>query len=161
MIVPFPKNVPVQFHSHSTKNLISRLPSGRDIRLARLVFANQVKWCDIIACRTLTTQMLDNSVSFSTNSKPMLFLQKYAPSGIHHPLLNLTKSLFYMSPNIFKRTLNHTKLHFQTLPLTHNPNLQVLFIKKCQVSSQIHYPPTLFMLPLLAIYRNLNSEVLP
>ena len=40
------KNTPVQSHSHSPKHLTSRLPSSREVWLARLVIANQVKWCD-------------------------------------------------------------------------------------------------------------------
>ena len=43
LIAPFSKNVPVQSHSHSPKNPISQLPSGRDIGLACLVIATQVK----------------------------------------------------------------------------------------------------------------------
>ena len=46
MIEPFPKYAPIQSYSESPKHLTSRLPSGREIRLARLVVENQVKWCD-------------------------------------------------------------------------------------------------------------------
>ena len=43
LIAPFPRNAAVQFHNHSSKNLTSRLPSGREVWLARLVITNQVK----------------------------------------------------------------------------------------------------------------------
>ena len=85
-----------------------------------MVVANQVKWCDIIAYRIPTIQMFDNLLRFSTNFKPMLFLQKHAASNINnHPLPILTKFLSYVSPNIFKQPLNHTRLFFRTLILTH------------------------------------------
>ena len=58
LIVPFLKNAPVQSHSHSPKNPTSQLPLRRDVWVASLVIANQIKWCDIIACHTPTTQML-------------------------------------------------------------------------------------------------------
>ena len=103
----------------------------------------------------------------STDSKSMLFLQKHATLGINQPLPILTKSLSYVFPSIFKLPLNHTWLHFQTLSLTSNSNLHDLFVNLCQFPSHIHYPPThslpilLFMSLLFAIYRNLNSELLP
>ena len=161
LIAKFPKNAPVQSHAYSHKNPTIWLPPGKDVRLARLAITNQVKRCDIIACCTPTIQMLDNLVRSSTNFQPMLFLQKHTASGINHPLPTLTKSLSYVSPNIFKQPLNHTRIHFQTLPVPSNPNLHNLFGNQCQSSSQIHYPLTLFMAPLFAIFRNLNSEVLP
>lgn len=116
---------------------------------------------------TPTIQTLDNLMRFSTNFKSMLFLPKQVSSGINHPLPILTKSLSYVFPSIFKLPLNHTWLHFQTLSLTSNSNLHDLFVNLCQFPSHIHYPPThslpilLFMSLLFAIYRNLNSELLP
>ena len=93
---PFPKNAPVQSHSHSFKNPTSRLPPDRDVGLTRLVIANQIKWCDITACRTPTIQLRDNLVGSYTNSKPMLCLQKHVTSGINQPLIILTKFLSYI-----------------------------------------------------------------
>ena len=120
-----------------------------------------MKWFDIIALRTSTIQILDNLVHSCTHFKPILFLQNHAALDINHLLPILTKFLSYVFPNIFKQPLNHTRLHFQTLPLTSNPNMHDLFVNQCQFSSQIHCLSTLFMALLFAIYRNLNSEVLP
>ena len=52
-----------------------------------------------------------------TNKLPLaiIFLQKHAALGINHPLSILTIALCYISSNIFKQPLNHTKLPFQTL----------------------------------------------
>ena len=61
----------------------------------------------------------------------------------------------------FQTTSKSLRLHFQTLSLTANPNLQNLFVNQCRFFSQIHHPPTLVIDPLFAIYRNLNNEVLP
>ena len=105
--------------------------------------------------------MFGDLVRFATNFKPMIFLQHHTASVINDPLPILTECLSCASQNIFKQPLNHTKPRFQTLPSTHNPNLHNLYVNQCQFSSQIHYPPTLFVTPGFAIYRNLNSEVLP
>ena len=107
--------------------------------------------------------MLDNLVRSSTNFKPMLFLQKHAASGINHPLPILTKFLSSVSSNIFKQPLSHIRLHFQTLPLTSNPNLHDLFVicKPVSIFLPNSLPSYTIQVPLFAIYRNLNSEVLP
>lgn len=106
--MPSRKNVVVQSHHHLSKNATDRVPRSTD--LEPLVIASQIKWCDIIAYHTPTTQTLENLVRFSAHLKPMLLLQKYASSNIHHPPLILKKPLFHNSPNIFKQPLNHTML---------------------------------------------------
>ena len=110
MITQFPKNAPVEFHRHSSKNPTSRVLPGRNVRLAPLVIASQVKWSDIIVYRTPTTQTLNNLVRFSTPFKPILLLQKHAVLDMQHPPLIVTKPLPHISGNISKQLLNHTRL---------------------------------------------------
>ena len=77
MIAPFLKNDPLQSHNYSSKNLTSRLPSGRDVRLARLVIAIS---SGVIAQSSTTTQWKKSATINIIIHKPSTHTKLLSPT---------------------------------------------------------------------------------
>ena len=88
--------LPIQSHSHLPENPISKYLCGRSILLTHTVIASQVKWCATplaLCIQDIATRSLHFSYQadtkhlsvFFTHFKPVLLLQKYTLSDLHHP----------------------------------------------------------------------------